>query len=257
MPSISKTKGWFLGLGLISAVAIAAALPARAASTPGQGLAEAEETTTATATLEAGASPAAPSPTPTHTASPTPTASPTSYRVADVGVSLTGSRPELRLGERMRYEIETFNRGPATAPDGRVTATLSDARLRFTGPITLTGVVNGSCAVATPQLVRCSFLAILGTTIVIEAIADGPAGPDPVARLCAEIGFVSPGGGHDPDPSNNRACLATLLHPPTPTPAPPRWWAYLPRVGDSYEPLPIQLSLSDESPVSLPSISKR
>lgn len=257
MQSTSKAKGWFLGLGLIWALASAAAFPARAEQTSGRGLAEAEETTTATSTPEASASPTAPSPTPTHTASPTPTASPTSYRVADVGLSLRGSRPELRLGERMRYEIETFNRGPATAPDGRVSATLSDARLRFTGPITLTGVVNGSCAVAAPQRVRCSFLAILGATIEIEALADGPAGPDPVAQLCAEIGFVSPGGGHDPDPSNNHSCLATLLLPPTPTPAPPRWRLYLPRLGDERGPAQAQLSLSDESPVSLPSISKR
>ena len=169
---------------------------------------------------------ATPTPSPTRTASPSPT--PTSYRVADLGVSIEDSRDPVRVGERFRYRIRTDNFGPAAAPNGLLTADLTDRRLRFTGVYSLTGIPNGTCSLVHEQAARCSFLAIMGQVVGLEVAVDGPPSIDRSTGLCAELSFSSAGGGRDPNPINDRACERTqVLEALTPE----RWWVHLPTLG--------------------------
>ncbi len=57
-------------------------------------------------------------------------------------------------------------------------------------------------------------------TIYLDAAVD-PSAPDGQVSLCAQISAsFQPGGGYDPNPSNNIDCKNTLIQTVTPTATP-------------------------------------
>jgi hypothetical protein len=151
-----------------------------------------------------------PTPAPTGTSAPTPTATPTSFRIADVAVTIDDDTDPVYPGVKYHYLVTASNHGPSSAPNGTLQVTIPVASpVTFTGTYTST-TSSWTCELADPHSVRCHSLMVDGATLGIQAEVASVVAPGTV-RACAEIDFLSPGGGIDPNPANNGDCEDTIL----------------------------------------------
>jgi hypothetical protein len=163
-----------------------------------------------------------PSTTPTSTATDTPTVTPTptSFRVADVAVTIDDDRDPVLPGDRLLYEVRGVNNGPATAPNGMIDTRTGSGWISFTGVFTPSfGSPILDCTAVGADRISCHMLAVYAVTVQIEAEVSRAAPPSTV-EVCSSIAYVSPGGGSDPNPANNHDCETTEIRSTPATPGP-------------------------------------
>lgn len=161
----------------------------------------------------AGETPTPPPPTATATPMPTPSATPTSYRVADVSVTVEDSTDPVTPGQVFQYIVAYQNHGPRITFGGEVRGELTPSGVvTFTGAYThttrLNCTVNESrfaCQIAQDILVGGH------GSLYLDAVVNSSASGVQV-RLCAQIwpnfGIT---GGDDPNPDNNHDCEDTTI----------------------------------------------
>lgn len=149
---------------------------------------------------------------PTPTASKTPTASPTSFRVADLKLTVNDDTDPVLPGETFQYTLVASNLGPAFATSSYFSAGFNPAAgVRFTGVYSIPGRPDLFCSVPIGGYSANCNTGALGApvTVNLEAVVDDPMPPG-TARMCGSITLSVP-MGYDPNPSNNGECEETVI----------------------------------------------